>query len=349
MHILITGHTGFKGSWLTMLLTHYGHVVSGVALDPEPMSLFRLADLDDLLANDLRGDIRDQQTMVDALDATQPDVLIHMAAQPLVRESYRSPRLTLETNVLGTLNVLEAAGQASSLGAHLVVTTDKVYRNVNRETGYGEDEPLGGVDPYSASKAMADLLTQSWITSFPGPRTAIARGGNVIGGGDFGHERLIPDLVESLRSGRAIQLRHPSAVRPWQHVLDCLSGYLFIVEDMLDETAAHRSENVWNIGPEQDSLRTVGEVAGLVASEWGMPLNCDVDPTSQMPEAELLVLDVSRVNELLGWRNRIGFEEAVRLTCDWYQEVERGQSPRSVTMKQIENFTFEEAGFMSGL
>jgi len=349
MHFLITGHTGFKGSWLTMLLTHYGHVVSGVALDPEPISLFRLADVDELLVKDIRADIRDQQTMASALELTQPDVLVHMAAQPLVRESYRSPRLTIETNVLGTLNVLEAAQHASTLKAHLVVTTDKVYRNVNRETGYGEDEPLGGDDPYSASKAMADLLTQSWATSFAGPRTAIARAGNVIGGGDFGHERLFPDLVEALRSGRKIQLRHPSAVRPWQHVLDCLSGYLFIVQAMLDETTAQQSGDAWNIGPEQDSLRTVGEIAELVASEWQTPLNHDIYSTSEMQEAELLMLDASRANELLGWRNRISFEEAIRRTCDWYQEVERGRSPRSVTMEQIKDFTREGPGFLDGL
>lgn len=330
-----------------MLLAHYGHDVSGVALDPDATSLFRLAEVDEFLVKDIRGDIRDEQTMVSALEVIQPDVLIHLAAQPLVREAYRNPRLTMQTNVLGTLNVLEATGRASSIKAHLVVTTDKVYRNINRKAGYREDEPLGGNDPYSASKAMADLLTQSWISSFPGPRTAIARAGNVIGGGDFGHERLIPDLIESIVTGKPMRLRHPSAVRPWQHVLDCLSGYLFIVEAMLNDSAVQESGGIWNIGPEQEDLRTVGEIAEIVAREWRTPFHYDVDSNSKWHEAELLLLDASRANELLGWRNRLSFEEAIRRTCDWYKEVEKGRSPRSVTMGQIQDFAHEGPALLS--
>ncbi|MFZ4497882.1 MAG: CDP-glucose 4,6-dehydratase, partial [Candidatus Nanopelagicales bacterium] len=230
MHYLVTGHTGFKGAWMTMWLTSQGHQVSGLALDPEPGALFETAKLHPLLAHDIRADIRDSANVMDALRVTAPDVVIHLAAQPLVRESYLNPRWTFETNVMGTMNVLEAVQQTPSVKTQLIITTDKVYRNVNQVAGYVEPDPLGGDDPYSASKAMADLLTHSWVTSFGGPPTAVARAGNVIGGGDVCKDRLIPDVIAALASGKAPVLRYPNAVRPWQHVLDCINGYLMLVD-----------------------------------------------------------------------------------------------------------------------
>jgi len=215
MHYLITGHTGFKGAWLTIWLESLGHEVSGISLDPLSGSLFETANLSDLLANDFRLDIRDAPAVRATISKTSPDVVFHMAAQPLVRESYKDPRGTFETNVMGTLNVLEAVSATPSVKAHVVITTDKVYRNVNQVAGYKETDPLGGDDPYSASKAMADILTHSWVTSFGGPPTAIARAGNVIGGGDVSPDRLLPDLLTSYSAGIAPTLRYPEAVRPW--------------------------------------------------------------------------------------------------------------------------------------
>lgn len=343
MHYLITGHTGFKGSWLSLLLTQMGHSVSGVAHDPEPVSLFRMANVEKCLVHDVRADIRDRQTMVRALETVQPDVLVHLAAQPLVRESYRSPRHTIETNVMGTLNVLEAAGQSASLKAQLVVTTDKVYRNVNREAGYTEDEPLGGEDPYSASKAMADILTHSWATSFPGPPTAVARAGNVIGGGDYGQDRLIPDLVRSLTEGEAIRLRYPAAVRPWQHVLDCLDGYLAIVDKTLSQGGPSLNGGVWNIGPGRDSFRTVAEMSGTVAHMWGSDLPIEV-AGDEPHEAGLLALDSSKATRALGWANRLDLDESVAWTVDWYKRVSSGESPLLKTQQQIRAYLDHSRG-----
>ena len=211
LHYLVTGHTGFKGAWLVALLRSRGHQVSGLALDPVPDALYTRAGLDAQVEHDLRVDIRDAAATAAGVARVSPDVVLHLAAQPLVRESYQDPRTTFETNVTGTLNVLEAVQNTPSVKAHVVITTDKVYRNVNQESGYVESDPLGGDDPYSSSKAMADLLTQSWVTSFPGAPTAIARAGNVIGGGDVSRDRLLPDLLTAFRDGRAAVLRVPES------------------------------------------------------------------------------------------------------------------------------------------
>ena len=336
MHVLVTGHTGFKGSWLSLLLTELGHTVSGVALNPEPMSLFRQANIDERLAFDFRTDIRDPAAVARALSTAQPDVLIHMAAQPLVRESYTQPRLTIETNVMGTLNVLEAAGASDTLRAVVVVTTDKVYRNVGRNSGYIEDEPLGGDDPYSASKAMADLLTHSWVTSFPGPPTAVVRAGNVIGGGDYSKDRLIPDVMAALGRGDKVRLRYPDAIRPWQHVLDCLNGYLMITQHLL--ATGERNAGVWNIGPGPDSFVTVAEVSSLVGRLWGTDGAWESSGGEHPDEAAVLALDAGKALKELGWRNTLDFTSAVKWTADWYLQVARGEQPLTTTLSQIREF-----------
>lgn len=336
MHVLVTGHTGFKGSWLSLLLTELGHTVSGVALDPEPVSLFRQANIDERLALDFRSDIRDPATMARALSTSQPDVLIHMAAQPLVRESYTQPRLTMETNVMGTLNVLEAAGASDTLRATLIVTTDKVYRNVGRNDGYIEDEPLGGDDPYSASKAMADLLAHSWVTSFPCPPTAVVRAGNVIGGGDYSKDRLIPDVIAALGKGDKVRLRYPDAIRPWQHVLDCLNGYLMITQRLL--ATDKRDPSAWNIGPGPDSFVTVAEVSSLVGRRWGTDEAWESAGGEHPDEAAVLALDASKAREELGWQNTLDFTAAVEWTADWYLQVARGEQPLATTLTQIRDF-----------
>ncbi|OBK25473.1 CDP-glucose 4,6-dehydratase [Mycobacterium asiaticum] len=334
MHYLITGHTGFKGPWLALLLLSRGHRVSGLALDPPDGSLFDRARLPEQLQTDHRIDIRDAEATTAAIQDTAPDVVVHLAAQSLVRESYRNPRFTYETNAMGTLNVLEAVGATKSVRAHVVITTDKVYRNVDQEAGYVETDPLGGDDPYSASKAMADLLAQSWIRSFPGCPTAIARGGNVIGGGDVSHERLFPDLVRAYASGAAPLLRFPRAVRPWQHVLDCLNGYLVIADALL----AGSGLGQWNIGPGRDSFVEVGQVATLAADLWGGGAHWDNQPGDHPHEANLLALDATKAQQELGWRNRLGFREAVSWTIDWERRVHDGADPLAVTQEQIEAF-----------
>ncbi|MHA7653221.1 CDP-glucose 4,6-dehydratase [Mycobacterium sp. ML4] len=334
MHYLITGHTGFKGPWLALLLLSRGHQVSGLALDPPAGSLFDRAGLGKHFVADHRVDIRDAEATASRIAASAPDVVVHMAAQSLVRESYRNPRCTFETNAMGTLNVLEAVGATPSVRAHVVITTDKVYRNVDQEAGYVETDPLGGDDPYSASKAMADLLTQSWIRSFAGCPTAIARGGNVIGGGDVSHERLFPDLVRAYATGQAPLLRFPRAVRPWQHVLDCLNGYLTIADALLDGSGLGQ----WNIGPGRDSFVEVGQVATLAADLWGGGAHWDRQPGDHPHEANLLALDAGKAQRELGWRNRLGFRDAVTWTIDWERRVHDGADPLTVTRQQIAAF-----------
>lgn len=334
MHYLLTGHTGFKGAWLTLLLLSRGHQVSGLALDPMEGSLFTRARLAEQLASDFRVDIRDAEATATAISAAAPDVLVHMAAQALVRESYRNPRYTYETNAIGTLTVLEAAAATPSVRAHVVVTTDKVYRNVGQLAGYVETDSLGGDDPYSASKAMADLLAQSWIRSFPGAPTAIARAGNVIGGGDVSPDRLLPDLMGAYARGEAPLLRFPYAVRPWQHVLDCLNGYLTLADALL----AGSGLGEWNFGPSRDSFVEVGQVATLAAELWGGGVHWKLDDADHPHEANLLALDTAKAQRDLGWRNRFGFRDAVAWTIDWERRVHAGADPLTVTRQQIAAF-----------
>lgn len=341
MHYLITGHTGFKGAWLTLLLKQRGHTVSGIALDPLPGALFEIAELTQDLEGDVRLDIRDASGLRNAFQRLAPDVVVHMAAQPLVRESYRNPRYTFETNVDGTLNVLEATAATSSVKAQLIVTTDKVYRNVGKRDGYVETDALGGVDPYSASKAMADLLTQSWVASFPAVHTAIARAGNVIGGGDVSPERLLPDLISAFATTRPAVIRYPDAVRPWQHVLDCLNGYSLIIDAML----RGHGNGPWNIGPDRRDFVSVREVADEAARLWGHDASWTVDTGSHPHEAALLTLDSGRTRSELGWSDRAGFRKAAQWTVDWHRHVLAGKDPRTVTIAQIQGF---ESGSAAG-
>ena len=334
MHYLITGHTGFKGSWLALWLNSLGHEVSGISLDPIPNSLFDRANISESLQNDFRIDIRNSDEVMSALLQVNPDVVFHMAAQPLVRESYADPRYTFETNAMGTLSLLEAVSNTPSVKAHVVVTTDKVYRNINQVAGYVESDPLGGFDPYSSSKAMADLLTQSWISSFPGTPTTIVRAGNVIGGGDVSKDRLMPDLISAYLNNKVPTLRYPNSVRPWQHVLDCLNGYLMISESLL----SGKEHPMMNIGPDKESFVTVAKVAELVAAQLSVEPTWNLSDTNEPHEAGLLSLDSSLAKTVLGWQDKLKFTDAVTWTTDWYQEVEKNKSARNITNQQIEKF-----------
>lgn len=334
MRVLITGHTGFKGAWLSLLLASRGHEVVGIALDPLPGGIYEGARIAEAVHQDLRLDIRDADRLRSAFVHAMPDIVVHLAAQPLVRESYLDPRTTFETNVIGTMNVLEAVGQTPSIRAVLIVTTDKVYRNTGRTTGYVEDDALGGDDPYSASKAMADILTQSWAKSFPGPSLAIARAGNVIGGGDVSPDRLLVDLIRGFEVGRVVEIRYPDAVRPWQHVLDCLSGYLTIVSALL----RGEGRGAWNIGPDASGLHTVAEVASAAAEMWGSGASWLEERGGHPHEAELLVLDSSKARTTLGWRNGLPFPESLAWTIEWQQSVADGTDARRISTDQLHRF-----------
>jgi CDP-glucose 4,6-dehydratase len=241
----------------------------------------------------------------------------------------------METNVMGTFNVLEAVQDASSVKAQLVITTDKVYRNVNQLEGYLETDALGGHDPYSASKAMADLLTQSWVASFNSCPTAIARAGNVIGGGDVSKDRLLPDLLRSFAVGEPAVLRAPEAVRPWQHVLDCLNGYLSVVDAVLEG----RGTGAWNFGPDDANMVSVGRVAEIAAAHWGSQASWTASAANHPHEAHLLTLNASKARKELSWQDKLSLEEGILWTVDWQQKFLRGEDPRMITLQQIKEFT----------
>ena len=334
MHFLVTGHTGFKGAWLTLLLKERGHLVSGFALDPLSGSLFEEAQISDYLEFDIRSDIRDAQSVQDALVSVKPDVVIHMAAQPLVRASYEDPRETIDTNVMGTLNVVEAISNSTTVQSAVIVTTDKVYQNVNRKEGYVESDALGFADPYSTSKAMADLLTQSWIASFGDRRMAVARAGNVIGGGDVSPDRLLPDILTSFSSGLPVTLRYPNAVRPWQHALDCVNGYLLLADALLDGAG----QGAWNFGPDQDGFRTVLELTESVAALWGEGASWNISDQPNPHEAGLLALDATRARAELAWTEKLDFNLSLRFVVDWHKRVMSGESAREITVDQIQAF-----------
>ena len=334
MHFLITGHTGFKGAWLTLILRERGHLVSGISLPPEAGSLFERANVGKFLENDIHCDIRHLKNLTSHFERINPDVVIHLAAQPLVRESYKNPIETFETNVMGTVNVLKASQQLKQLKAQLIVTTDKVYKNIIKSSGFVETEPLGGQDPYSASKAMADIATQSWLSSFENSPSVIARAGNVLGGGDVCADRLIPDLINSYSTGITPKLRAPNSVRPWQHVLDCLNGYLMLVNAVIEKNV----DGAWNFGPDEDQSKTVAEVADIAAKVWGVEKAWENDLGQHPHEASTLILNSNKARTELGWSDKLSFEETVEWTTNWYKNVDAGMDPLEETLKNIRDF-----------
>jgi CDP-glucose 4,6-dehydratase len=334
MHFLITGHTGFKGAWLSLILRNRGHLVSGISLETEPGSLFARAKIGEFFESDIRCDIREATRLSSHFKEINPDVVIHLAAQALVRESYRSPENTIETNVMGTINVLKASRQLTDLKAQLIITTDKVYKNIGKTSGYVETEALGGQDPYSASKAMADIATQSWISSFENAPTAIARAGNVVGGGDVCADRLIPDLIRSYSSGLTPKLRAPNSVRPWQHVLDCLNGYLMLVDAVIQ----NKFDGAWNFGPDENQSKTVADLANIAGAVWGVEKNWENDLGNHPHEASMLTLNSNKARAELGWSDRLSFEESVKWTINWYKNVNAGSDPLEETLKNIRDF-----------
>lgn len=335
MRILVTGHTGFKGGWLALMLASAGHQVSGISLDPCPGGLFDRARVSELLQDDIRLDIREAQAVKKAVAQVGADLVFHLAAQPLVRQSYLDPRETYVTNVNGTLNVLEGISATPQTKGAVIITTDKVYRNIGKIVGYVEDDALGGFDPYSSSKAMADILTQSWVKSFPGAPIAIARGGNVIGGGDVAKDRLLVDIINGFESRQPVHIRMPDAVRPWQHVLDCLSGYLCVANAILNG----KGEGAWNIGPDPASFQTVREIADTATRLWGNGAKWVDDSGGQHPhEAALLTLNPTKVESELGYQNLLPYPNNLAWTIQWEREVRGGADARDVSLRQIAAF-----------
>ncbi|MGB7563239.1 MAG: CDP-glucose 4,6-dehydratase [Prochlorococcaceae cyanobacterium] len=343
--VLLTGHTGFKGSWLTLWLEQLGAQVHGFSLDPEPVAppgqpLFRALNLAERLGERHRiGDLCDRGAVAAAVDAARPEVVLHLAAQPLVLESYRDPLTTWSTNVIGSLELLEALRRLEHRCAVVLVTTDKVYANQEWPWGYRETDRLGGHDPYSASKAALELLAESWRSSFCGEalhqtphlQIATARSGNVIGGGDWATDRIVPDAVRALAAGQPLELRNPMATRPWQHVLEPLAGYLRLAEALFQsEQGGHGGRgNPWatafNFGPEPRSHRPTRELATQLARQWpGQPSWRDASDPAAPHEAGQLQLVADRAHHLLAWEPRWDFSTTVARTGDWYRQVLAG-------------------------
>jgi CDP-glucose 4,6-dehydratase len=321
---LITGHTGFKGAWLSEWLLAEGAHVGGLALDPDRPSLFHDLGLGARM-HSVIADIRDLGAVEQALGQFAPDIIFHLAAQALVRDSYADPVATFAANVAGTVHVLDAARRCPSVRAIVCVTSDKCYDNREQIWGYREIDALGGRDPYSASKAAAEIVAASYrdaLYPLEGRiRLASARAGNVIGGGDWSKDRLVPDLVRALSAGRRPVLRNPNALRPWQHVLEPLCGYLVLGQKLL---AGEPVIGAWNFGPERENEVTVAGLVERFAAAWGVRADFEVEPAT-LPEAQTLRLDISKAHALLGWRPLFGVEETVQLTVDWYRQ--RAEAP----------------------
>lgn len=342
--VLITGHTGFKGSWLCILLHSLGADVSGYSLEPptEP-SLFKEAHINELI-NSTFGDIRDYNNLLATLHSVNPEIIIHMAAQSLVRESYKNPRETYEVNVMGTVNLLDAIRQIPSVKAVVNVTTDKCYENKEWYWGYRENEPMGGYDPYSNSKGCSELVTSSFRNSFFNPSTydkhgvaiASARAGNVIGGGDWAEDRLIPDFIRTITSGKKLQLRSPYAIRPWQHVLEPLSGYLMLAQKLYTE--GHKFAQGWNFGPEDKDVKNVEWITKHLCDLWGEKAKYEIDNNPQPHEANYLKLDCSKANAELDWFPRWSLETTLQSIVSWNKAFLKGDNMREECYQQIDQY-----------
>ena len=339
--VFLTGHTGFKGSWLAIWLNQLGAKVRGYALDPctEP-NLFTLASVARIV-EDQRGDIRDYKNLESSITEFAPEVVFHMAAQPLVRKSYADPAGTYATNVMGTVHVLEAIRRTPSVRAVVCVTTDKVYDNREWVWPYRETDALGGYDPYASSKACAEIISSAYRRSFfPDERRlehhvalATARAGNVIGGGDWSEDRLIPDLVRGFRSGKPVLIRRPNAIRPWQHVLEPLRGYIMLSERLLVPDGCCAS--AYNFAPSDDDAWPVQRIANKLVEMWGDGASWCLDENVGVHEANYLRLDASRARHELGWQSRLDIGTALELTATWYRAWVRGENMAEFTAQQI--------------
>lgn len=344
--VFLTGHTGFKGSWLSLWLSSLGAKVSGYALAPDTTpNLFSVLNLEDSLVYSQIADIRDLDSLQKAVLKAHPDIVIHMAAQPLVRYSYAHPVETYATNVMGTVNLLESLRSVDSVRATVVVTTDKCYENTERLAGYREHEPMGGHDPYSNSKGCAELVTAAYRQSFfsvndyPNHRNAIAsaRAGNVIGGGDWSEDRLIPDAIKAFEDNKQLLIRNPLATRPWQHVLEPLSGYLVLAQALYEKGVPFAQG--WNFGPSDSDARSVQDVVDLLIAAWGAPATWVQDALEHPHEAQSLRLDISKAREQLSWAPRWNLEAAIEKIVQWEKAYQNRQDMKSISLAQIQSYT----------
>jgi CDP-glucose 4,6-dehydratase len=338
--VLVTGHTGFKGSWLSLWLHALGAEVTGFALPPPTRpSLFEAARVGELIRH-VEGDVRDASAVRAVVEETRPEVIFHLAAQPLVRLSYEEPVETYAINVMGTVHVLEAARMVPGVAAVVCVTSDKCYENREWVWPYRESDPMGGHDPYSSSKGCAELIVAAYRKSYfdeMGPLLASVRAGNVIGGGDWAAERLVPDLVRAFEVEQAPVIRSPDAVRPWQHVLEALGGYLLIAERLLDGEA--RFADAWNFGPADEDARPVSWIVDQMRAAWGGDAAVPLADTAPRPhEAGLLRLDCSKARVALGWRPALTLEKALDWIVTWHRTTGAGDDARAVTLSQIADY-----------
>lgn len=343
--VFLTGHTGFKGSWLCLWLHKLGAQVTGYALNPptDP-SLFELARIGRFVTS-IIGDVRVRQTLTRAIVSAQPEIIIHMAAQPLVRDSYKIPVETYDVNVMGTVNLLDAVRHCKGVKAFINVTTDKCYENKEWIWGYRENEPLGGYDPYSNSKACSELVTSSFRNSYFNPNDypahgvaiASARAGNVIGGGDWAADRLIPDCIRAVLKNKKVLIRNPHAIRPWQHVLEPLSGYLVLAQRLYESGPQY--VGAWNFGPDDHDAKTVEWIVKNLCMKWGGKASYEIDKGDHPHEAYYLKLDCSKAKSELGWQPHWDLDKAIESIVTWSHAYQRGRDMVKVCLKQIEDHT----------
>jgi CDP-glucose 4,6-dehydratase len=348
--VFLTGHTGFKGSWLSLWLQSLGAEVTGYALAPlTTPNLFDRATVAGGM-HSVFGDVRDLIALQQAMKAAKPDIVIHMAAQSLVRYGYQNPVETFATNVMGSVNLLESVRHTPSVRAVVNVTSDKCYKSKSIDRAFTEEDPMGGIDPYSSSKGCAELVSSAYRNSFFSPKTyaqhgvaiATARAGNVIGGGDWSIDRLIPDILAAFSQGREVAIRFPNAVRPWQHVLEALSGYLVLTERLFDLGPSFAG--AWNFGPDGKDNRTVAWVVEQMAALWGKDARWRIDDNQHPHEAQHLSLDIAKAAQQLDWQPAMNLTTALPLTMDWARLETTGQSMREVTLSQIQAYQASRMG-----
>jgi CDP-glucose 4,6-dehydratase len=340
--IFLTGHTGFKGGWLSFWLTSMGAEVTGYSLAPlTTPNLFEILGVEAFISKSHIADIRSLDTLQQAIQNASPDIIIHMAAQPLVRYSYLHPVDTYATNVMGTVNVLESARNAETVRATLIITTDKCYENKEWSWGYRENEPMGGYDPYSNSKGCAELITAAYRQSYfsdSSSRNAIAsaRAGNVIGGGDWSEDRLVPDAIRAFEGGKPVMIRNPLATRPWQHVLEPLSGYLILSQALYNDGSQFASG--WNFGPRDEDNRSVSEVIDMIISKWSGSARWEKEGSEQPHEANFLKLDCSKAQSQLGWMPKWNLENACQKIVEWQNSFYSKKNMQEATLAQINQY-----------
>jgi CDP-glucose 4,6-dehydratase len=336
--VFLTGHTGFKGSWLALWLQTMGASVHGLSVDvPTDPALYELARVGEGMAGETVADVRDGAAVQAAFAAADPEVVIHMAAQSLVRRSFAEPRETFDVNVMGTVSVLDAVRASPGVRVAIVVTSDKCYENREWEWGYREDEPMGGHDPYASSKGAAELVVAAYRRSFFSDERSAAlatvRAGNVIGGGDWAAERLVPDIVRAVTVGETVRIRNPTSIRPWQHVISPLHGYLLLAQSLWTNRDLVGG---WNFGPDDEDTRPVAWIVQRLAERWAGGLRSEFDPGPHPHEAAALKLDSSRARMRLGWRPRVDLQTALESIAEWHLAYANGEDPQAVTLAQIE-------------